>query len=348
MVKTKTFLLLLLVVLVVGVSGLIFFVKNTTQTPNNSTTAVTSSSKYDPNDCIPVKFGTEAEYQQNDTYSCIYNSLLASLDAGTSEFSNVSEFFESYGKKDGVFANICHLASHDAGSAYTGKTTPIVALQISTDFCFSGFVHGVFDFLGAADLDRSEWEAIARECEEISSVRPMACADGLGHASWDFYQDPGKAFDSCEIFTKPEKIAECSEGVVMQTYAPAVVKPASKILEIPSDFSNVCALVSNIDVKKGCFLGVGWLLGNNLASIAAPHLSGNTYPVTEYEPLLNAFNESTTTCLTLNEGSQDCLARFFTSIPYPVWKDTELREVLCESNPLVTDSCRAAALSMAG
>lgn len=320
----------------------------TNVTKKTSTTTSTSLDAVEIQSCIPEFYGTEQDYKDAKIYECLYDSLVASADAGRAVFTGTTDLLESYSKEDAIFGNICHLAAHDAGSSHAGQTDPISALELTSDFCFSGFVHGVFDFLGAADYTVKEWADIAKACERISAQRPMACADGLGHASWDFLKEPSKAFENCEIFNLDDKVSECAEGVVMQMFQPAVVKKSSKVLPLPADKEVICEDLTSINLKKGCFLGIGWLLGNEVATASAPYLSQGQYPESNKKDLLKVFMESVDTCLELAEGSSDCLARFFTSVPYPIWQDRELREMLCESNSLVSRTCFSVAEAMIG
>ena len=322
-------------------------ISKTAETTSSNTTAI-NSMESDITSCLPESYGTEEEYKNAKIYECLYDHLVTSAARGGADFINTTSALESYSKEDAVFGNICHLAAHDAGSFHAKQTDPVSALELTSDFCFSGFVHGVFDFLGAANYSTSEWQEIAYACEKISSERPMACADGLGHASWDFMQNPEKAFENCEIFTLSDKVAECAEGVVMQMFQPAVVKESSKILPSPKDKKTICKDLENSSVQKGCFFGIGWLLGNEVATVSAPYLYQGDYPNNQKDNLLRVFTASLDSCMGLAEGSPDCLARFFTSIPYPIWQNADLRLMLCETNSLVSETCFSVAQAMVG
>jgi hypothetical protein len=159
----------------------------------------------------------------------------------------------------------CHISTHEAGEAALPGTyaAQLAMIQRSAQsVCNSGLLHGVFTAVGKAGLTASKWEDVASWCDtfDVSSAPNIAnCGDAIGHAVWYQYHDTTKAVEVCAALTRKVWREECSEGVLMQHFAPVDVKGMAEPL--PVDTSKLCNHTELLDVTglhRGCLRGIGY------------------------------------------------------------------------------------------
>lgn len=224
--------------------------------PSISQTTVADQSSV----CIPANVNEPTVMATPEQRACLTDILLKAL-----KTDKIQELLPVLQDLDRRAQSTCHLSTHEAGEAALPSTygAQLAMIQRSAQsVCNSGLLHGIFTAVGKTGLTASEWEDITAWCDtfDVSSAPNIAnCGDAIGHAVWYQYHDATQAIKVCATLSRKVWREECSEGIIMQHFAPVDAKRIPEPL--PRDTSELCNHTEILDVTglhRGCIRGVGY------------------------------------------------------------------------------------------
>jgi len=144
----------------------------------------------------------------------------------------------------------CHDLLHEIGKeAFIKYGDFSIAIMHQTDFCNSGYIHGLFE----AYFESKEGEVLEIDslCEAYSKTgRPFdswQCYHGVGHGF--MYQHGGdltKALDSCSKLSTTKNINYCTNGVYMELFNNEILANEPSFI----DYSNPFATCDDVTIGK--------------------------------------------------------------------------------------------------
>jgi hypothetical protein len=211
--------------------------------------------------CIPANVNEPDVRATSEQRACLAEVMTDAL--RTDQIANIMPALEEYDKRA---QSTCHSAGHDAGiAAYNAEKEKWIAIiQRSAQLiCNSALLHGVFTAAGASELTENQWEFILNWCDTLNPLKEKIanCGDAIGHAAWDQFKEAKKSVLMCEKLSTELWRSECSEGVLMQRYAPVVSDSPEE--ELPENLTTLCDHVDRNDnsgIRRGCMRGIGYVL----------------------------------------------------------------------------------------
>jgi len=206
------------------------------------------------------------------SYECLKNAIWDAVK--TKSFHSFAKAAEPIMANDIRYEYACHIPGHDLGKdiiEFYKYNWREAIKDMSYDLCGGGFVHGIYDVWGATKHSLEKWVEVGNYCYDAIQVRYSACADAIGHSSYEsFGESLYDAMLTCDIQLKEIIQTPCSVGAFMQAYFPQSTKLKKerepKVLgtEKWNEVIQFCDSVpfKNFGAKSGCYYGGGWVLGN--------------------------------------------------------------------------------------
>ena len=289
---------------------------------------------------------------------CIYDVLLKA--AKDNKMMKASEAVTRYADEDINFYGLCHKVVHVLGEElfrYYGSIDLAVE-KVNGKDCGTGLSHGVIDYWTMQNPTYDEFVSAAAACETAMSIRFGGCAEGIGHATYQ-YQEPGttgrqeNAFKLCGIFKNEENQEFCAYGAMMQPYIkqnPSILEKAIPVPEWKSHLSICKTLDVPKGVQRGCYSGGGWIMGVDLANRLAP---GGVMVLTEkqYDAVSAEATRGVQVCnsdVVLDEFQFRCTQEYLARMPLDWYRDIERLEQSCtalrkEQGNIAGDLCLSGA-----
>lgn len=130
-------------------------------------------------------------------------------------FGAVGAMLETYPK----LTFFCHEAGHKAGAAAVEAGVDLsIAIPAVGDYCVHGAVHGLLDAFAFSKPTLEDFDYIADICQSLPGGAGGGCTDGMGHASWDAYEDFAMTSQACGTIENLQLRYACDEGVLMRRY----------------------------------------------------------------------------------------------------------------------------------
>ena len=242
--------------------------------------------------------------------------------------------------------NACHQSGHAAGyhSYEENLLTPelLKSVIIEDNTCNNGFLHGLFDGFANKATSPNEFKLLVETCTRLKGLQLSTCADGTGHAAFQYTHDPLKALAMCREYRERESQHICGLGVFMQMYRPDadnMFEPYMEYSSLRAEWPGVCNKLkktdSYISFRKGCLESFGYLMaqdiGFEILFWAADHDAGKTKPE-EDAKIGNKVAEYFQSCSLLeNEfGEQTCKDTFAKNLVWQTSSNYEALELLCK------------------
>lgn len=134
----------------------------------------------------------------------------------------IVETFRAIGAILKTYPNLtffCHEAGHKAGAAAFEAGVPLeVSIPAVGDYCVHGAVHGLLDGFAFSEPSLDDFDRIADICQNLPNSAQGGCTDGMGHASWDAYEDFSLTTAACATIEDLTLRYACDEGVLMRRY----------------------------------------------------------------------------------------------------------------------------------
>ncbi len=257
---------------------------------------------------------------------------------------------------------LCHNASHKVGEValkrlfaargadFDGMNRLLLTGAVA---CQGGLIHGVYDAFGYMDLEVTDFEPAVQACERTPQLTGQ-CADAVGHASWDAFNEVGTALRACGFWSDESLQQTCAEGIVMRVYqrlektdqfytgrqfgrdADAYMRTTAKMcLEWPS---TPVAGITTPDPRTLCYRSIPYLLVKPLFALV--ETNGAEYqPVrAEAERLVEVLRD---TCASYGEYADLCTERIGTYLPGVTVYDEDAALALCTILDRVQAACEA-------
>lgn len=121
---------------------------------------------------------------------------------------------------------LCHNASHKVGEIALRRVVASRGLDYEAMdrllvtgavACQGGLVHGVYDAIGYLGLDVEDFSPAVSACERHPQLTGQ-CADAVGHAAWDSFNNVEDALTACGFWKAPDLQQTCAEGIIMRIY----------------------------------------------------------------------------------------------------------------------------------
>jgi hypothetical protein len=215
--------------------------------------------------CIPANVNEPDVRATSEQRACLAEVMTDAL--RTDQVASIMPALEEYDKRA---QSTCHAAGHDAGiAAYKAEEDKWIAIiQRSAQLiCNSALLHGVFTAAGVGGLTENQWDFVLNWCDTLNPLKDKIanCGDAIGHAAWDQFKEPKRSVLICEKLSTELWRSECSEGVLMQRYAPVVSESPGE--ELPENLTTLCDHTDQGDdtgVRRGCMRGIGYILSANV------------------------------------------------------------------------------------
>lgn len=160
--------------------------------------------------------------------------------------------------RDGNVSALCHDVLHEIGhSAYEKYGSFKEAVRFQSDFCNSGYVHGIFEAYFASTDDALT--GVAQQCDEYASFGGRAfdlwqCHHGVGHGF--MYLTGGDLDESlalCQSSLQRDAATSCQNGVYMELFNLEVLAKEASFIDPENPFS---PCQSRDTAKADCYLYV--------------------------------------------------------------------------------------------
>lgn len=157
-----------------------------------------------------------------------------------------------------VTMSLCHDILHIIGkTAYQKYGSLEASLPYQSDFCNSGYIHGIFEeyFKSASDPIAS----LGGVCEsDLIGSRPFdtwQCQHGLGHGFMYFtYGDLTQSLEYCAAYFKePEAVRSCQNGAYMEVFNAEVLQHEPSFIDTENPFMTCASQTAN---QTDCYLYV--------------------------------------------------------------------------------------------
>lgn len=237
--------------------------------------------------------------------------------------------------------NSCHLAEHEAATTAVTDTSKVAGMlrENFENVCSWGFGHGALEAFGSRHPSPADWLDVYQTCSAMQEAGTRAlCADGLGHAAWNDKEQLPAAVAICESFLDETTVSECTGGVLMQMFQPAV-----RDVPLPDlpDLSGFCTSAwpgRARASRQGCAFGVGYVLltGKVAAGIdnflrqAGRDASAQLGAAQATLPLLR---DAIDVCATQGEWADTCTSALLSHLPREDLSAPVALDALCQVFP---------------
>lgn len=197
-----------------------------------------------------------------DSYTELKNRFI--VIAQTKGASTALTMLEDESKTNDQTATFCHDILHKIGNiAYTQHETLGQAMQLKTDFCNSGYIHGLFE---------AYFESGTNNIHAIADICSMYATTGSGFQLWQCYHGVGhglmyltdgdldKSLSLCTDVVKESSVLDCQNGVFMEVFNGEFLPHESEYVDAQNPFS-VCLRYDAL--KSTCYMYAPIYLSEN-------------------------------------------------------------------------------------
>ena len=203
--------------------------------------------------------GIDSEFFEN--LKKIYVSIVYELDP-----RQAMRTLEEESLRDNRVSALCHDVLHVIGhTAYKKYESFKEAAKFQSDFCNSGYIHGIFESYFESTDDSVS--GLAEQCYEYASIGGRQfdlwqCHHGIGHGFMYFTGgDLDESLMLCEKSLGKGAAASCQNGVFMEVFNQEVLAKENSYIDPQNPF--LTCLVRNV-AKGDCYLYVPTYLSQTM------------------------------------------------------------------------------------
>jgi hypothetical protein len=184
--------------------------------------------------------------------------------ATTSGASEALLRIEEESKSNNQTAALCHDILHEIGKvAFSQHETLTEAMQLKTDFCNSGYIHGLFE--AYFESSSSSVTALKNVCTQYASTGSQfqlwQCHHGIGHGLMYFTDgDLPQSLSLCEDAVEYSFIPDCQNGVLMEAFNGEFLPYEDTYIDPQNPFA-ICDTYSYL--KPTCYMYAPTYLSEN-------------------------------------------------------------------------------------
>lgn len=256
---------------------------------------------------------------------------------------------------------LCHSLTHGVShSAYVEAETrsPGSGLEElkglfrrDSSGCHGAVMHGSLEAWVAGGPTVEDFRDLVAACVEQppglspeeqgrDAARSGRCADALGHAVWNVWEDP----TNCSLFTDMAQQVNCSGGVVMQMYRPVGESRPVEGVEF-EDLIELCRRWPSEVNVNGCNIGVAYafdhLVSDTMAQMGDSLRVGATLTDDQRKTISQALKEARGWCAELpNDPERLCEAGLLVGDALYALDPSVPRELCAELSPKRVEGCQ--------
>jgi hypothetical protein len=260
---------------------------------------------------------------------------------------------------------VCHTPGHKlaedayrkiaAGSDERAVERVSELFQLPANGCHGSMVHGMLEGWAYTQPTAESFTEFVKACERRTPEFPGGpgdleqqylskvgrCADSLGHAVWNVWQDPSR----CSEFTVASARITCGSGVIMQMYQPSGSPSPNLNLEYSALLDLCNSWPASLELE-GCNVGVAFAFqrpfSDRIAQLTQDRVSAVEFTAEERDSAYAALDESIALCRGLhNDPGHTCESAIVVTEPLMTLPRTLVASFCDRLHELAAPSCRA-------